>query len=195
MGQRENKLERKEDKVQRQLRLGVAVLFLNTQSETDLYQNLGLLNRGVRSLIQDVEDEAVDLAADDTEQFTDFTAKPTNNKTRRAATAMSIVAGTVFLVDQYLKEKEYHAAVQKAILDQQARMDLIASTEFFHKYNEQYMANLSKEKGYFEWNALLDKRTCAKCSSLDGKQWDNAQDVPSIPVHPRCRCILNFNPQ
>ena len=77
MGKRENRLEESEKQQQRKFRLGVAVLFLNTQSNNDLYQNLSTINRDIRGLLQDVEGEAIDEAAIDTEEFTDFVAKPT----------------------------------------------------------------------------------------------------------------------
>lgn len=194
MGQRENRLDRKDKKLQRQFVLGVGILFLNTQSETQLYQKLNSINKEVRLLLRDLEDEGVEEANTDTEQFTKFTAEPKNNKTRRASVAMSVVSGLVYLIDQHQQEKAYHAAVQQALEEQQAKLEMTASTEFFNKYNKQYINNLAKLEGYWEWNAQLDKRTCQKCMSLAGEQWDNKDDVPPIPQHPRCRCILDFHP-
>lgn len=195
MGQRENKLDKKDQQLKHQFQLGVGMLFLNTNSSSDLFSSINSINKDIRSMLQDAEGEAADLADQDTAQFTDFTAKPENNKVRRAAAAMSIVAGVAFLIELYQQEKAYHQAVQQALKEQQHKLDLVVSNEFFHKYNQQYLNNLSKLKGYWEWNAQLDKRTCARCSGLSGKQWNNQDDIPSIPLHPRCRCILDFHPE
>ncbi len=195
MGPRENKLDRRDKRLQHQFVLGVGLLFLNTTSETDLYSSFNSINKDIRSLLEDVEGEGVELADEDTAQFTDFTAKPENNKVRRLAVAMSVVAGVAYLIESYNQEQAYHRAVQQALSDQQAKLNLIASTEFFNKYNEQYLNNLAKVKGHYEWNAQLDKRTCSRCAGLSGRQWKSQDDIPSIPLHPRCRCILDFYPE
>lgn len=194
MNPREKRLDQQDKKKQRQFQLGVSLLFLNTSSNSQLFQSLGPINKEIRGLLEDVEDEAVDLANLDTEEFTDFIAKPTKTRVRRAAAAMSAVAGVAYLIDQYSQEVAYHQAVQQALAEQEAKLQLIASTEFFSKYNSQYINNLAKLTGYWEWNAQLDKRTCPRCSGLSGKQWDNQDDIPEIPLHPRCRCILDFYP-
>ncbi len=52
-----------------------------------------------------------------------------------------------------------------------------------------YKANESLFSGY-EWCATLDNRTCKVCASLDGKVFATLEQVPIIPRHARCRCVI-----
>jgi SPP1 gp7 family putative phage head morphogenesis protein len=43
----------------------------------------------------------------------------------------------------------------------------------------------------WQWNAVLDPRTCPRCAPLDGEIRDNVGDFPyRPPVHPNCRCVI-----
>lgn len=57
-----------------------------------------------------------------------------------------------------------------------------------------YQANSHIMKGWV-WSAVLEpgymgtgRGTCIRCSALDGQQFELGKG-PSIPLHPRCRCI------
>lgn len=39
------------------------------------------------------------------------------------------------------------------------------------------------------YTATLEKNTCPRCAELDGKYF-NKKEVPSIPLHPNCRCCF-----
>ncbi len=40
------------------------------------------------------------------------------------------------------------------------------------------------------WWATLDGTTCMICASRDGVMYDKWTDVPQIPAHPICRCVI-----
>jgi SPP1 gp7 family putative phage head morphogenesis protein len=50
-------------------------------------------------------------------------------------------------------------------------------------------ANVSVIAG-FEYDALLDYRTCPICAPWDGRTAKDRKDLPSVPRHPRCRCAI-----
>lgn len=40
----------------------------------------------------------------------------------------------------------------------------------------------------YEFDATLDSRVCPSCSELDGLRATNRDELPTTPIHPRCRC-------
>lgn len=50
-------------------------------------------------------------------------------------------------------------------------------------------ANSSVIAGY-EYDALLDYRTCAYCAPYDGRTAPKRSDLPATPQHPNCRCSV-----
>lgn len=42
----------------------------------------------------------------------------------------------------------------------------------------------------FRYLATLDKRTCPVCGPLDGKLVNNYNDLPTLPIHSSCRCLV-----
>lgn len=61
------------------------------------------------------------------------------------------------------------------------------------------IANSAKEAFYnanddvingVEILSTLDGRTCPVCASLDRKRYKLGESHPSLPLHPRCRCVL-----
>lgn len=41
-----------------------------------------------------------------------------------------------------------------------------------------------------KWTSVLDNRVCPRCAALDGVVYKNGEEMPAIPLHPRCRCLL-----
>lgn len=41
-----------------------------------------------------------------------------------------------------------------------------------------------------KWTSVLDNRVCPRCAALDGVLYKNGEQMPPIPLHPRCRCLL-----
>lgn len=41
-----------------------------------------------------------------------------------------------------------------------------------------------------KWVSVLDNRVCPRCASLDGAIYKNGEQMPPVPLHPRCRCLL-----
>lgn len=79
----------------------------------------------------------------------------------------------------------------KAIRDAQAslrpRVDLIATTENADVLSHEMRRSLEDAPGVaLVWSAVLDKRTCDRCASLDGREVDDVYP----PLHPRCRCMV-----
>lgn len=42
----------------------------------------------------------------------------------------------------------------------------------------------------YQWLATLDRRTCLVCSNLDGKLFTSQKDIPEMPMHMSCRCLI-----
>lgn len=61
-------------------------------------------------------------------------------------------------------------------------------------------ANVEAQKAVYEknsdivygrrWVSVLDNRVCPRCASLDGRIYERGEEMPPIPLHPRCRCLL-----
>ena len=58
-----------------------------------------------------------------------------------------------------------------------------------YKDNEKYFGD-GKSKYKYKYLATLDNRTCLVCAALDGKLYKSLEDVPSLPQHRGCRCIV-----
>ena len=74
-----------------------------------------------------------------------------------------------------------------------AQADTIAVTavqSFNRQVTEQvWDANADALEGLvYEWTSALDARVCPTCGPLDGQKKPERSDLPSTPVHPRCRC-------
>lgn len=61
-------------------------------------------------------------------------------------------------------------------------------------------ANVEAQKAVYEqnadivygrkWVSVLDNRVCPRCAALDGKIYQTGEEMPPVPLHPRCRCLL-----
>ena len=56
-----------------------------------------------------------------------------------------------------------------------------------YEKNEEYFGD---GKYKYEYLATLDARTCLVCGELDGKLFEELEDIPSIPQHRGCRCVV-----
>jgi SPP1 gp7 family putative phage head morphogenesis protein len=56
-------------------------------------------------------------------------------------------------------------------------------------HRETFKENDSLFRGY-RVLATLDLRTCLVCASLEGKIYKTLDDVPTLPIHTNCRCVL-----
>jgi len=53
--------------------------------------------------------------------------------------------------------------------------------------------DIADQIGAYQWSAILDDKTCERCTELDGKNFkpsDPQLDALRPPLHPNCRCIL-----
>lgn len=66
------------------------------------------------------------------------------------------------------------------------RNEMSILSEIVKEYNKTRDAKEPELKVYFIWRITQDKKTCIKCSSLEGKKFKWAPDL----VHPNCRCRL-----
>ena len=56
-----------------------------------------------------------------------------------------------------------------------------------YKENEEYFG---EGKYKYKYLATLDARTCLVCGELDGKLFENLEDIPPLPQHRGCRCVV-----
>src|SRR5690606_601955 len=45
----------------------------------------------------------------------------------------------------------------------------------------------------YTYLATLDSRTCPVCMPWDGKTSEKREELPVVPQHPQCRCIIRPN--
>jgi Phage Mu protein F like protein len=77
------------------------------------------------------------------------------------------------------------------------RLRRIAATEVFQAYSQAVLRIAPTRKEMLKrWNATLDLKTCATCSSLHGVTIPVNQEFKygyePGDVHPRCRCVLEL---
>jgi len=88
----------------------------------------------------------------------------------------ALIANSIWEVSGYAERKIFER--QKYLTARSATIATIPTLPLFGS------------KGW-QWNAVLDPKTCPICRPLDGLIRQNFNDFPYIPpVHPRCRCRL-----
>lgn len=170
-------------------------LFVGITSPTALLVSAPILVSQLQKHIAALHPPARALA----NQFTSEWAEPQQVETvdplltaKAAAGVVYGVLGTTQLVMG--QGKAFTDALSRAVAASGPGLDRIAATETFKGFNKQVAANLTDVLGVFRWDAFLDKRTCAECERLAGKEWERIQDASVPPRHVNCRCILQFIP-
>ena len=95
-------------------------------------------------------------------------------------------------IGRVVKDKEAFRRAGKTVFKTaQRRATLIARTETLRAHNEGRMA-FYRDVGVtkVQWLAADDERTCPECSRLNGRVF-LLDDVPMLPRHPSCRCVLS----
>lgn len=105
-----------------------------------------------------------------------------------AATLLSKIISTISYNMYEDDALEYEAAVSSALDDNAWKIDQIARTELFRYHNENIIAEADVDS-QFQWNAILDKFTCKTCWGRNGQIY-TMDELPDIPAHTNCRCIL-----
>lgn len=88
--------------------------------------------------------------------------------------------------------EEWESRIKK-VLDCDApkgRAEMIARTELAWAYNKG-LVEAHKELGTHKvrWLSVIDNKTCNDCRENDGQVFD-IDNLPDIPLHPRCRCTI-----
>lgn len=197
MGQRHKRLLKVEKQNKKKLSAALALLFLRVKSPNTLLFQVPFIVTAIRREIASLHGPARELANRDTASITDaVSTESTTNDLLIASAAMGLVSTVVARTQVAISEGEgFRDAIETALEASEARAGRIATTETFTAYNTQWRANLEGEKGEWVWDALLDKRTCSRCASLQGRRWKLLSDVPACPVHANCRCIVRFEPE
>jgi SPP1 gp7 family putative phage head morphogenesis protein len=85
---------------------------------------------------------------------------------------------------------EFRLAGKTVFKTAQTRVEVITRTETLRAYGQ------GRNKFYDQigvkrlvWVTAGDERTCPECGPLDGKEF-LAEEMPSIPLHPACRCCF-----
>lgn len=81
------------------------------------------------------------------------------------------------VIDNIYKSNSYNAA--RLIENEVARVQAAVNEEIYKANNTEYLL----------LSATLDKRTCKKCGSKDGRVYErNDKSRPKLPIHVKCRC-------
>lgn len=61
-----------------------------------------------------------------------------------------------------------------------------------YEKNEQYFGDVAPDgqRYKYQYLATLDNKTCIVCGSCGGKLYKNYEDIPTIPQHRGCRCVI-----
>lgn len=159
-----------------------------------LRSRIPLFSRLLQQEILALHSAAEDQADEDTGDEED-PADPEELPEERALQVRKAARSLILAVSAFAalrKDQEFPEALEAAVDDAEARIARIAQTETFDAYNRRYIANTQDREGTWKWSAVLDKRTCPRCESLDGQEWTKAGDAPSAPLHILCRCVLEF---
>ena len=98
-------------------------------------------------------------------------------------------------------QAERVGSLEMAALATDSRAATIAATETAHAFSrerDQAARILAREQGlslWKVWDAVLDKRTCPRCSGLHGTAVPVAESFPAGQpggLHPRCRCVATI---
>lgn len=181
-----------EAKNKRSLSEEVARSFLGIKSPAGLVRATPLMTHRIKKHIAAMHKPSHELADSLSEETHDV---DTVDVLFIQAAALGIVSSVIGATRFYMnKGDEYRDALLKALEQSETRSDRIATTETFSAFNGKVEANLKDAVGVFKFDATLDKRTCERCDALHGKEWTNINDVPFPPLHPNCRCQINFIP-
>lgn len=156
------------------------------EDEEELAQQLPVFSRKISNEIKDMRKEAEKLA----DQHSEEAHK--NKEARNLIIAVASLNLARYLASSVIVQDNdnYSQSVKKSIKDSQAVIAKVVITETFSAYNQKFKANYSFIPGHYKWNATLDNRTCAYCEDLDGKEFENEDEVPDF--HINCRCYLEF---
>lgn len=104
-------------------------------------------------------------------------------------------------------EDEYYEATGRDIdVDSYVELDetidvrvLMPDGRIVNKRLEIYTLNIPEEnegtskdkiKRIWRWHSEDSDKTCDVCASQDDEIYENEDDIPEVPVHPNCRCII-----
>ena len=65
-----------------------------------------------------------------------------------------------------------------------------AVMDMSHRAHNRFWDNNSDRIVLWEFDATLDFRVCEQCYPHDGKRKEDRSKLPSVPVHPNCRCAV-----
>lgn len=175
-------LERLENDRRRKLELLLLGILLSVSSEQEL-----LLK--IKQLPKDVIQEIIDMRKASFEVADEYSNEVhrVNDKDRKliiASAALYTVSMIVRRVSVSNKASYVEKAVE-AVNESKPTINRLVNTEVYEANMKKMVANNKNQM--LRWVAINDKRTCAQCSALDGKEY-RAEDVPDY-VHIGCRCF------
>jgi len=94
-------------------------------------------------------------------------------------------------IGRVIKEPEAFRKAGKTVFKTaQNRVDLITRTEVMRSHSQGRMKYyLDNGVKTVRWYTALDNRTCSQCGPLHEQEF-KIDEVPSLPLHPACRCLV-----
>jgi SPP1 gp7 family putative phage head morphogenesis protein len=178
----------------------VAALLLGFRNEMSLVASIALVNtKIVQQIISMLSDPKLLAIEDLPEDFTNHEIVP--NDGRRVlitAAAVGLLSSLLRSMHMYhLTGMSYDRSMRRSLKDNIFRFKRIATTETFTAYSDQISYSCLKnpsDEYVKQWNAVLDARTCDRCSGLDGERVPLGQSFsagePSL--HYNCRCTIEI---
>lgn len=94
-------------------------------------------------------------------------------------------------LSNWIAKKQQKVIRQNAITAARTHMQTVAVDSMTRVYSNN--SDIIKE---YEWNATMEpgytttgRGTCLRCAALDGQTYATREEMPTIPLHPNCRCL------
>ena len=181
----QKELKELEAKRKKKLELILLGILLSVESEDELISKINLLSNDIRNEIMDMRNESYQIADNHSEQ----THKVDNNNRK-----LIIAAAALYLSSHVIRHvavsnrATYIVKAKAAIKTSEPLLVRLVSTEIYEANLQKMKSNYKNSDQMFRWSAVNDKRTCAICESLNGKEF-KMSEVPAYP-HAQCRCYV-----
>jgi SPP1 gp7 family putative phage head morphogenesis protein len=175
-------LEQLETKRKKKLEILLLGILLSASSEEELISKIKKSSTIILEEIKDIRKSSYAIA----DKYSEDTHRAKDKERQLIIVAAALYLSSSIARRVAISNKEsYTSKAIDALEQSKPVINRLVNTEIYEANLKKMVSNNKNEK--LRWVAINDKRTCAQCSSLDGKTFI-AQDAPDYP-HVGCRCF------
>jgi SPP1 gp7 family putative phage head morphogenesis protein len=186
--ERINKLQTKEEEHKTETSTAILLWLLSKKSLAAIALGLPALAKVIEKPILSARSSGNAIAS----EYLGSKARTVKADLASATVSTSLAAQvTSKVLLQTSEGTELAQAIPQAVKLSEPAIERTVATELFTEHNNTIIRQVRsrKESGTLVYSAIMDKRTCYKCSRLDGSTYDAKAEIPAIPQHPLCRCF------